>query len=110
MRGGDIEIGGNAGALLGEHMCGGSIIVYGDAGDFPGNMNQGGNINIGGSTYLPGAEMTKGTIMIRGQARLLPSYQKVDVVDIEGINYQKYIGDLVENGKGELFLAEARSP
>lgn len=110
MRGGNIEIGGNAGALLGEHMCGGSIIVYGDAGDFPGNMNQGGNINIGGSTYLPGAEMTKGTIMIRGQARLLPSYQKVDVVDIEGINYQKYIGDLVENGKGELFLAEARSP
>jgi formylmethanofuran dehydrogenase subunit C len=72
-------------------------------------MNRGGKIYIGGSTYLPGAEMAQGTITIRGQARLLPSYQKVEVVDINGINYQKYIGDLVENGKGELFSADVRS-
>jgi formylmethanofuran dehydrogenase subunit C len=110
MRGGEIEIGGNAGVLLGERMCGGSIIVYGDVGDFPGSTNQGGSIFIGGSTYFPGAEMVKGTITVRGQAKLLPSFQKMDVVDIRGIKYQRYIGDLVENGKGELFLAEVRSP
>jgi formylmethanofuran dehydrogenase subunit C len=110
MRGGEIEIGGNAGVLLGERMCGGSIIVYGDVGDFPGSTNQGVSIFIGGSTYFPGAEMAKGTITVRGQARLLPSFQKMDVVDIRGIKYQKFIGDLVENGKGELFLAEVRSP
>jgi formylmethanofuran dehydrogenase subunit C len=107
MRGGEIEIGGNAGVYLGEHMCGGSIRVGGDAGDFPGAVNQGGTIFIGGMTYLPGAEMTKGTITVKGKATVLPSYQKMEVVNIDGIEYQKYIGDLVESGKGELFIATA---
>ncbi len=105
MRGGEIEIGGNAGGYLGEHMCGGSIRVGGDVGDFPGAANQGGTIFIGGSTYLPGAEMTKGTITVNGSARVLPSFQKMDIVKLDGRDYQKYLGDLVENGKGELFVA-----
>jgi len=105
MRGGEIEIGGAVGVYLGEHMCGGSIRVAGDAGDFPGAVNQGGTIFIGGMTYLPGAEMTKGTITVKGKAAVLPSYQKIEVVSIDGTNYQKYMGDLVENGKGELFVA-----
>jgi len=56
-------------------------------------------------TYLPGAEMTKGSITVKGEATILPSYQKMEVVNIDGIEYQKYVGDLVENGKGELFVA-----
>ncbi len=109
MRGGEIEIGGNAGAYLGEHLCGGSIRVAGDAGDFPGAANQGGTIFIGGSSYLPGAEMTKGTITIKGKAKVLPSYQKVEKVSMDGKEFQKYVGDLVENGKGELFVLEGSS-
>lgn len=109
MRGGEIEIGGSAGAYLGEHLCGGSIRVAGDAGDFPGAANQGGAIFIGGSTYLPGAEMTKGTITIKGKARVLPSYQKMEMVSVDGLELQKYVGDLVENGKGELFVLEGSS-
>jgi formylmethanofuran dehydrogenase subunit C len=105
MRDGTIEISGAAGAYLGEHMCGGSIRVNGDAGDFPGAANQGGTIFIGGSTYLPGAEMTKGTITVRGGARVLPSFQRADIVRMDGMDYQKYIGDLVENGKGEVLIA-----
>jgi len=105
MRGGEIEIGGTAGVYLGEHMCGGTIRVGGNAGDFPGAVNQGGTIFIGGMTYLPGAEMTKGSITVKGEATILPSYQKMEVVNIDGIEYQKYVGDLVENGKGELFVA-----
>jgi formylmethanofuran dehydrogenase subunit C len=105
MRDGTIEIAGGAGAYLGEHMCGGSIRVNGDAGDFSGAENQGGTIFIGGSTYLPGAEMTKGTITVRGGARVLPSFQKADIVRLDSTDYQKYIGDLVENGKGELLVA-----
>jgi formylmethanofuran dehydrogenase subunit C len=105
MRGGEIEISGSAGAYLGEHMCGGSIRVNGDAGDFPGAANQGGTIYIGGSTYLPGAEMTKGAITVKGGTRVLPSYQKAEVVQVEGREFQKYLGDLVENGKGELLVA-----
>ncbi len=105
MRGGEIQIGGNAGAYLGEHMCGGSIHVDGNVDDFPGAANQGGTIFIGGSTYLPGAEMTKGTITVRGKTKVLPSFQKADVVKLDGVDHQKYIGDLVENGKGELFVS-----
>jgi formylmethanofuran dehydrogenase subunit C len=105
MRGGEIEIGGNVGAYLGEHLCGGSIRVNGDAGDFPGAANQGGTILIGGNTYLPGAEMTKGTITVKGEARILPSYQRMEMVNLEGTDYQKYVGDLTESGKGELLVA-----
>ncbi len=104
MRGGEIEIGGSVGAYLGEHLCGGSIRVAGDAGDFPGAANQGGTIFIGGGTYLPGAEMTKGTITVKGKANVLPGYQKIETVIVDGEDYQKYAGDLVENGKGELFI------
>jgi formylmethanofuran dehydrogenase subunit C len=105
MRGGEIEIAGHAGSFLGEHMCAGSIKVGGDAGDFPGASNQGGTIIIGGGTYLPGAEMTKGSITIKGGAKMLPSYQKMETAQIEGIYFQKYVGDLVENGKGEIYIA-----
>jgi formylmethanofuran dehydrogenase subunit C len=108
MRGGEIEVGGNAGVYLGEHMCGGTIRVGGNAGDFPGAVNQGGTIVIGGSTYLPGAEMTKGAITVKGKATVLPSYQKMEMVSIDGREYQKYVGDLVESGKGELFVAASQ--
>ncbi len=105
MRGGEMEIGGHAGSFLGEHMCAGSIKVAGDSGDFPGAANQGGTIIIGGGAYLPGAEMTKGSITIKGRAKILPSYQKMEPTKIEGMDFQKYVGDLVENGKGEIYVA-----
>jgi formylmethanofuran dehydrogenase subunit C len=104
MRGGEIEIKGCAGAYLGEHLCGGSIRVEGDAGDFAGAANQGGSIFIGGSTHLPGAEMSKGTITVKGKAKILPSFQKMDVVQMGGEGFQKYAGDGVDSGKGELFV------
>jgi formylmethanofuran dehydrogenase subunit C len=104
MRGSEIKVGGNAGAYLGEHLCGGSIRVRDDAGDFAGAINQGGAIFIGGSTYLPGAEMTKGTITVKEKARILSSYQKTEIISIEGEDLQKYVGDLVEKGAGEIFV------
>ena len=109
MRGGEIEIRGNAGAYLGEHLCGGNIRVAGSAGGFPGAANQGGTIFIGGSCHLPGAEMTKGAIIVNGKAKVLPGYQKLEIVTIGGEKYQKYAGDLVENGKGELFIQAGSS-
>lgn len=104
MSGGDIEIMGSCGAYLGEHLCGGSIRIKGDAGDFPGVANQGGSIFIGGSTHLPGAEMSKGTITINGEAKILPSFQEMEIVHLEDGAYKKYAGDGVNNGKGELFV------
>jgi len=104
MRGGEIEVKGSAGVYLGEHLCGGSIRIEGDVGDFAGAANQGGTIFIGGKTYLPGAEMSKGTITVKGEAKVLPSFQKMEIVQIDGLAFQKYAGDLVDNGKGELLV------
>jgi len=109
MRGGEIEVRGNAGAYLGEHLCGGSIRIIGDAGDFPGAANQGGTIFIGGSTYLPGAEMSKGTITVKGEAKVLPSFLKTEIVEVDGQAFQKYAGDLVDSGKGELLVGVGSS-
>ncbi|MGC9515175.1 formylmethanofuran dehydrogenase subunit C [Methanocrinis sp.] len=105
MRGGEIVIEGSAGDYLGEHLCGGTITVGGDAGDFPGIANRGGVIVIGGDAHLPGAEMVSGTITVRGRARVLPSYQYQETVEIDGMNLKNFLGDLVEGGKGELRVA-----
>jgi formylmethanofuran dehydrogenase subunit C len=109
MRGGEIEVKGSAGAYLGEHLCGGSIRILGNAGDFPGAANQGGTIFIGGSAYLPGAEMSKGTITVKGEAKVLPSFQRLEIVQVDGLAFQKYAGDLVDNGKGELLVGVGSS-
>ena len=109
MRGGEIEIKGSAGAYLGEHLCGGIIRIGGDAGDFAGAANQGGTIFIGGSTYLPGAEMSKGTITVKGEAKVLPGFLKTEIVQVDGLAYQKYAGDGVDNGKGELLVGVGSS-
>lgn len=109
MRGGEIEVRGSAGAFLGEHLCGGSIRVLGDAGDFAGAANQGGTIFIGGRAHLPGAEMSKGAITVKGEAKVLPSFQKMEIVQIDGLAFQKYAGDLVDNGKGELLVGVGSS-
>ena len=105
MRGGEILIEGNAGDYLGEHLCGGKIAVGGDTGDFPGIANRGGAIVIGGDAHLPGAEMASGTITVRGRARVLPSFQWLETVEIDGLRYDKFLGDLVDGGKGELYAA-----
>ncbi len=105
MRGGEILIEGSAGDYLGEHLCGGKITVLGNAGDFPGIANRGGEIVIGGDAHLPGAEMVSGTITVRGRARVLPSYQYQETVEADGLSLKKFLGDLVDNGKGELCVA-----
>jgi formylmethanofuran dehydrogenase subunit C len=105
MRGGEILIEGSAGDYLGEHLCGGKITVLGNSGDFPGIANRGGVIVIGGDAHLPGAEMASGSITVRGRARVLPSYQYQETVEIDGLSLKKFLGDLVDNGKGELYAA-----
>ncbi len=48
--------------------------------------------------------MIKGTVTVKGKARILPSYQKTEIISIEGEDFQKYVGDLVEKGAGEVFV------
>ncbi len=79
----EIEIDGKSGEYLDKHMCVENIKLGGDAGEFPGSANQSGTIIIGGKTYFAEAEMTKGSITIKVMAKILPSYQRMELVKLE---------------------------
>lgn len=108
MRGGRIIVFGDARDYVGEHMCGGEIIIKGDAGLMPGLSNNGGSITIEGNTTLPGGEMKKGVILIKGRVEeLVPVYRAEGTEEIDGVAYQKYTGDVVAGGKGTLYIKAA---
>lgn len=108
MRGGEIEVNGSAGTYLCEHLCEGAAFAsLGARGDFAGASNQGCTIIIGSSTYLLDAEMSKGTITVNGDAKVLSSFQTMGIVQIDGLTLQKYAGDLVGNGKSELLVGSS---
>lgn len=111
MRRGTLVIGGAAGKLAGWHMLGGTIIVYGENGEDP------------------GANMTRGTIVLAGRTKPQPrptfarggSYQDsmMAMIDVwlkrhdfesgcrlSDIGFQMYHGDLLNGGRGELFVVE----
>ena len=105
MRGGKITVFGNAKDFVGEHMCGGEIIIKGNAGIMPGLSNKGGKIMIEGDTSMPGSEMTKGTIIVKGKVtEMMPVFQKEGIEPVEGVEFSKYTGDVIVGGKGELFV------
>jgi formylmethanofuran dehydrogenase subunit C len=99
MRGGIIYVKGNVGPFAGVHMRGGTIVVKGNVG-----------IRIG-------AEMIGGTIVVLGKLEeILPSFSykesvpevKVEDRIIEG-PFLRFVGDLVEDGKGNLFLLSEKN-
>ncbi|TKY92464.1 MAG: hypothetical protein C5S46_00485, partial [Candidatus Methanomarinus sp.] len=100
-----ITVFGNARDYVGEHLCGGEITIKGNAGILPGISNKGGKIIIEGDTAMPGSEMTKGTIIVKGTVtEMMPVYQKEGIETIDGVEYTKYVGDVVVDGAGELFV------
>lgn len=105
MRGGKITVNGNVRDFLGEHMCGGEIIVKGNAGLLPGISNNGGKIVIEGATSLPGSEMKKGTIIVKGAVQeLLPVFKPEGSEVVDGISFRKFTGDVVLKGAGLLYV------
>jgi hypothetical protein len=105
MTGGKITVFGNARDYVGEHLCGGEITIKGNAGILPGISNKGGKIIIEGDTAMPGSEMTKGTIIVKGTVtEMMPVYKKEGIETIDGVEYTKYVGDVVVDGAGELFV------
>jgi formylmethanofuran dehydrogenase subunit C len=125
MRGGVILVDGRAGNEVGSTMRRGLIAVGGDTGDFPGVSLIAGTICIFGRPGLrPGAGMKRGTIaLFGGRPQLLPTFRYdctyrpvflglylrqlrawgFAVADgaLHGL-YQRYSGDLVALGKGEV--------
>ncbi len=104
MRGGKITVLGSALDFLGEHMCGGEIIVKGNAGLLPGLSNNGGKIVIEGSTSRPGSEMAKGTIIVGAVDEMMPVFKSEGTEVVDGVTYRKYVGDVIVNGKGVLYV------
>lgn len=114
MQGGTIEVEGDCGTEAGEWMKKGIITIKGKVGSFAGIHMQGGLIILHNLVAeRVGAEMKKGKIIIHGKVEeLLPSF-KFDgeaasaVIDeekeIEG-PFLKFIGDIAEKGKGEIYL------
>ena len=106
MRGGKITVMGSALDYVGEHMCGGEITVKGDAGILPGLSNNGGKIVIEGNTSRPGSEMAKGTIIAGKVEEMMPVFKPEGTEAVEGVMYRKYVGDVLVNGKGMLYVKE----
>jgi formylmethanofuran dehydrogenase subunit C len=128
MTGGTLVIDGNAGNEIGLAMQHGVIVIGGDAGDMLGfNMSDGSVIVLGNCGIRPGAGMHGGTIGLFGPAppSILPSFRFVGkappeklVALLHGLRDQKlqlnevqlpaemdlYVGDLVADGKGEIYL------
>ena len=106
MSGGSITVEGNADSWVGREMVGGEILVKGNARLLQGVLNWSGTITIEGDTTLPGGEMKRGTIFVKGKVlEMLLSYKDKETEEVDGVTYRKYIGDLSRNGEGVLYVS-----
>ena len=105
MRGGKITVFGNANDFVGEHMCGGEIVIKGNAGILPGASNKGGKFSAPSGPEPRRRVWSRATIIVKGTVKdLMPVYQREGIVSIERVNFTKYVGDVVVDGTGELFV------
>lgn len=131
MRGGMILVGGKAGNEIGGNMRRGLIAIGGDVGDFPGVSMLAGSVLIFGKVgQRAGAGMKRGTLAFFGDTpQLLPTFRRdcryepiflrvylrelrragFEVADefVCG-SYQRYSGDLVSLGKGEILVFDRK--
>lgn len=132
MTNGEILIDGNAGNEVGHGMRRGLIAIAGDVGDFAGVGLIAGTILVGGSGGIRhGAGMKRGTVAFlgaesgfdplptfRSAGPFQPTYLRILLRELrtkgfsvpEGATdavYERWCGDLVELGKGELLVRQA---
>lgn len=127
MKGGMIIVDGNAGNEVGLLMRRGAIWISGNLGEFAGAHMSGGTIFcLGEIGERAGAEMDRGTIVAFNRIKLLPTFKHASTynpvflrfylrelrkkyglpIKDEHVNgfYDRYSGDIVELGKGEIFI------
>ncbi|MFX1486774.1 MAG: formylmethanofuran dehydrogenase subunit C [Promethearchaeota archaeon] len=119
MKEGLIVVEGNVGNELALWMMGGRIIVKGGAGLFAAAHLRGGTVLIHGNIgRFLGAEMKKGTVVALGNLEsLLPGFKfneetpllKLDDEEELKGPFLRFMGDLAENGKGELYLLKEKN-
>lgn len=132
MTAGEILIQGNAGNELGHGMRRGLIAVGGDVGDFAGVGMIAGTILVGGSGGIRhGAGMKRGTVAFlnaasgfdplptfRSTGPYQPTFLRILLRELQAAGftapdgaadatYERWCGDMVELGKGELLVRQA---
>jgi formylmethanofuran dehydrogenase subunit C len=116
MRGGAIIVDGNAGNEIGLLLKQGTISIGGDAGHMIGFKMTGGAIFVSGNAGIrPGAGMQGGKIVLVGSkpTPLLSSFRfdrttDLSIPDLQhSVNVDVYIGDLVVDGAGEIYMRRA---
>ena len=120
MRGGTIIVHGNVGNEAGAHMTRGIIKVYGNVGQFAGFRMRDGTIYIEGNCMSrAGACMVGGKIIVAGFLEsMLPTFTidnirpKVKIEEDQSAMgpFYVFLGDLVEQGDGKLYVSKDRNP
>jgi len=120
MHGGKIIVYGNAGNEAGAHMKKGIIKIYGCAGQFVGfRMHDGTIYAAKDSEARAGACMSGGKIVVGGVLEsVLPTFsidsikEKVKIEEDEVVRgpFYLFLGDLVENGDGKLYVFKEKNP
>lgn len=106
MRGGKVEVFGNAGDFTAEHLFGGEVVVHGNCGDMPGVDMQGGYLTIHGDCSRPCGNMTKGKCTVLGcVSEMPPTFKKEGEVEgPDGLPLTHFTGDVANRGKGNLLV------
>lgn len=120
MRGGKIVVYGDVGTEAGACMKKGVIKVSGKAGQFLGLRMRGGTIYVEGDCEgRAGACMVDGKIIVGGfMESVLPTFtidnvkEKVKVEEGESVEgpFYVFLGDIVENGDGKLYVSRKENP
>ena len=102
MRGGTIEVMGDALEYAAEYLTGGSIIIHGNVGCFAGVEMRGGKLTIHGDATLPAANMVAGECIVHGTVlEMVPTFERVG----EEGGMVVYRGDIANRGKGRLVVS-----
>jgi formylmethanofuran dehydrogenase subunit C len=120
MHGGKITVFGNVGHETGACMKKGTIKICGSSGQFTGLRMRNGTIYVQGNCdERAGACMLGGKIVVGGALQsVLPSFSidsikpRVKIEENETIQgpFYVFLGDLVEYGKGKLYVSKQKNP
>src|SRR6202046_4320766 len=104
MSGGILHVRGDAGPRAGDRLRRGFILIEGRAGAYAGSRMIAGTLAIGGQAAdLPGYLMGRGTILLgRGATLFSPSFGDCGEHDLVGV--RRLAGDLAALGKGEILV------
>ena len=108
MKGGRVEVMGNAGDFCAEYLTGGEVYIHGSCGDMAGVEMKGGQLVIGGDATRPCGNMKDGTCMIFGTVhRMLPTFTKTgtQLLPDRKVAMEVYTGDVANRGKGTLMVS-----